>query len=160
MSNRGRKKKPLRQKQLEGTVRKDRINFNQPVPKELTEVPKPPNYLDYYAKKEWNRAGNYLVSNGLLTKLDLSLFQEYCQVHAHCIRLHKKIKKEGYQFSTPKGYQQKKPYVSILKDMQKEKRLLAKHLGLSASARTNIEVDKPDGKSDVEDLLNGEIREN
>jgi len=156
MSERGRPAKPSKVKQLHGTDRKDRMNQNEPKPNELERIPEPPWYLDYYAKKEWNRAAKHLIDVGLLTEADLTVFQEYCEVHGHCVRLHQKIRDEDYEFVTESGYHQKRPIVSILQDFQKEKRKLANQLGLSPSARTKIEVDvnKSDGPS-VEDILNG-----
>lgn len=152
--------KPRKLKELNGNAGKHKLNDKAPKPDKLTKMPKPPGFMDYYAKKEWKRAGQHLINIGVLTKIDISLFMEYCQVHAHCIRLHKKIKEEGYRFKTDKGYEQRKPYTSILKDMQKEKRQLARHLGLSPSARTDIEIDMSDDKDNVNELLNDDIRKN
>ncbi|MCK8826396.1 phage terminase small subunit P27 family [Natroniella acetigena] len=158
MSDRGRPNKPTKLKVLQGTDRKDRVNENEPKPKELQQVPDPPYYLDYYAKKEWNRAAAHLVEVGLLTEADLSTFQDYCECHAHCIRLNKKIRNEEYEFVTDSGYYQKRPIVSILKDFMDQKRKLANVLGLTPSARTKIEIDKPnDDKPTVEQILNGEV---
>lgn len=157
MSERGRPNKPTKLKVLQGTDRKDRVNDKEPNPRELENVPEAPWYLDYYAKKEWNRVAPHLVEVGLLTEADLSTFQDYCEVHAHCVRLHRQIHEEGYEFSTESGYIQKRPITSILKDMMDQKRKLANVLGLTPSARTKIEVDSnvDDGPS-VEEILNGD----
>ena len=158
MSEAGRPPKPTKVKKLHGTDRPDRVNENEPKPKEVENIPEPPWYLDYYAKKEWERAAKNLIDIGLLTEADLTVFQEYCEVHGHCVRLHQKIREEDYEFVTESGYRQKRPIVSILQDFQKEKRKLANQLGLSPSARTKIEVDsgKDDGPS-VEEILNGNV---
>jgi len=157
MSNRGRPAKPTKLKVLQGTDRADRLNENEPKPMEYKKIPKPPYYLDYYAKKEWERVAPILVDVGLLTKADLSMFQDYCEMHAHCIRLNKKIRDEGYDFETDKGYMQRKPATTIIKDFMSEKQKLANMLGLSPSARTNIEIEKPDNNKDINKLLNREV---
>jgi P27 family predicted phage terminase small subunit len=156
MSNKGRPNKPSKLKVLNGTDRKDRMNENEPKPKGLKKIPDPPYYLDYYAKKEWKRVAPHLVEVGLLTEADISTFQDYCEAHAHCIRLNKKIREGSYEFVTDSGYYQKRPIVSILKDFIDLKRKLANVLGLTPAARTKIEVEQPeDDKPTIEEILNG-----
>ena len=159
MSQRGRPPKPTKLKVLQGTDRKDRINENEPMPMEIDKLPDPPWHLDYYAKKEWQRAGEVLINAGLLTHADLSLFADYCRVHAYVIRIDMKLR-EGeeldLEFRTETGYRQKTPTVGLLDDFINLKMKLANKLGLSASDRTGIEVNpkSEDGPS-IEDILNG-----
>jgi P27 family predicted phage terminase small subunit len=125
---------------------------------EIKNMPDPPWHLDYYAKQEWERAGPYLIEAGLLTHVDLSMFQDYCEMHAHCIRLNKKIREGNYEFVTETGYRQRTPATSIIKDFMAEKQKLANMLGLSPSARTKIEVEKPDNKKKTrDDILNSDV---
>lgn len=158
MGGKGRPPKPTKLKVLQGTDRKDRMNENEPKPIEIKKLPEPPWHLDYYAKKEWERAGPYLIESGLLTHVDLSMFQDYCAMHAHCIRLNKKIRKEGYDFTTETGYMQRVPATTILKDFMAEKQKLANMLGLSPSARTKIEIEKPDNNNKTrKEILNSDV---
>ena len=158
MSDAGRPAKPTKLKVLNGTDRTDRVNEKEPKPKEVKKVPDPPWFLDYYAKKEWKRVAPHLIEVGLLTEADISTFQDYCEVHAHCVRLHRKVHEEGYEFIIESGYVQKRPITSILKDYMDQKRKLANQLGLTPAARTNIEVDlEKDEKKSVEEILNSDV---
>ncbi len=162
MSEAGRPPKPNKLKVLQGTDRKDRMNENEPKPMEYKKVPKPPYYLDYYAKKEWKRAASILIQSGLLTKADLSLFTDYCRVHAYVIRIDNKIrngKNLDLEFKTETGYRQKTPTIGILEDFIDLKSKLSNKLGLSPSDRTKIEVEKPDDNGPtIEEILNGEAK--
>ena len=161
MGEGGRPAKPTKQKVLQGTFREDRANENEPEPMEYEKIPEAPWYLDYYAQKEWERAAPVLIEAGLLTKADLSLFQDYCEVHAHCVRLNRKMREgdaDPYEFVTDNGYRQKTPLISIYEDLVDLKKKLANQLGLSPSARTKIEVDvKADNYKSVEDILNSDV---
>ena len=158
MGKRGPNAKPTKLKVLQGNPGKKKLNENEPMPKEYKEPPKPPHYLDYYAKKEWERQIEHLTNTGLVTQADLTMFQEYCEFHAHCVRLHMEIRENGYEFRTGENnhYHQRMPSTSVLKDYIKIKTNLAEQLGLTPSARTNIEVDSGNDGPSVEDILNGE----
>lgn len=160
MSNRGRPPKPTKLKVLQGTDRKDRVNKNEPKPMEIKKLPDPPWHLDYYAKKEWERAGPILIEAGLLTHADLSLFSDYCRVHAYVIRIDRKIREGNeldLEFMTETGYRQKTPVVGMIDDFINLKCKLANKLGLSPSDRAKIEVEpKKDDSPTIEEILNGE----
>ena len=160
MGKRGPNPKPTKLKVLNGNSGKHKLNENEPMPEEVNDVPDPPWYLDYYAKKEWKRSAPHLIKVGLLTEADLTMFQEYCEMHGHCVRLHQKIREDGYEFLTGEDnhYHQRMPITSILKDFLKAKTNLAEQLGLTPSARTNIEVDSGEEGPSVEDILNGEAK--
>ncbi len=158
MGKRGPNPKPSKLKVLNGNAGKHNISEAEPQPKEFNSIPEPPHYLDYYAKKEWKRQIINLIEVGLVTKADISMFEEYCQMHAHCVRLHNKIHEEGYEFRTGEDghYRQSVPAASILNKFLKQKTNLAEQLGLTPAARTNIEVDtKKNNKKSVEEILNG-----
>ena len=159
MGKRGPNPKPSKLKVLNGNAGKHNISDKEPQPEEYEEVPEPPWYMDYYAKKEWERQIKHLIEKGLVTKADLTMFEEYCQMHAHCVRLHNKIQEEGYEFRTGDDghYRQSAPAASILDKFLTQKTNLAEQLGLTASARTNIEVDVKDDSKSVEDILNSDV---
>ena len=155
----GRTKKPSNLKVLHGTDRADRRNDNEPKPEGFTDIPQPPHWLDYYAKKEWERNAPFLVRAGLLTYADVSMYATYCQTYARVIRAEKAIMEEGMYFTTPNGHIQKRPEVTIARD---EKQLLAKYasrLGLDPASRSGISVDMSERPKTAEEILDGTSRD-
>jgi len=154
----GRPRKPTKLHLLHGTDRADRIKENEPEPDPLDEVPSPPHWLDYYAKKEWERSAPRLVEIGLLTEVDLSMYTIYCQTFARVIRAEKAIMENGMYFETPNGHMQTRPEVTIARD---EKKLLAQYanrFGLDPSSRNGIGVDVGNKKLTAEEILDGASR--
>lgn len=119
------------------------------------KIPEPPDYLGEIARKFWNQTAEYLVDMDLLTQIDFSTFGDYCLIHEHTVRLHKKIEKEGYKFKTPNGHQQKKPEITTLRDFLDQKLKLARELGLTPAARSDINLSESEGSTNnVEKILN------
>lgn len=74
----GRKPKPIDQKIIEGTFRKDRFNDEQPIGMPLDEIPKCPVKLKKEIQQIWNDAADYLVRNKLLFPETIPLLIAYC----------------------------------------------------------------------------------
>lgn len=151
----GTKSKPTKLKVLQGNPGKRKLSDNEPDPIPVEKIPDPPSWLDYYAKKEWNRVAEKLIKIGLLTEIDLSTFTVYCQRYAEWIRAEKAIMEKGMTFVTPKGFQQQIPEVAIARDAAKQLRMYAEVLGLAPAARSGMEIKRDDNGPSVEDILNG-----
>lgn len=151
----GTKSKPTKLKVLQGNPGKRKLNDNEPTPIPVEKIPDPPSWLDYYAKKEWNRVAKKLIDIGLLTEIDLSTFTVYCQRYAEWIRAEQAIMEEGMTFVTPKGYVQQRPEVAIARDAAKQLRMYAEVLGLAPAARSGLDIKRNDDGPSVEDILSG-----
>jgi P27 family predicted phage terminase small subunit len=76
---RGRPKTPTNLVLLRGNPGKRPLPKGEPRPAASPAVPEPPDYLGEHAKEEWERVAGELYHLGLLTNIDLPLFEDYCQ---------------------------------------------------------------------------------
>lgn len=69
--------KPIPLKVIEGTVRKDRLNENEP--KLPVIAPPMPRHLTHYAKAFWKQIVPVLLTMGVLTEADSSALEAMCE---------------------------------------------------------------------------------
>lgn len=74
----GHNRKPTVMKVLEGTARKDRMSPNEPQPEKVLIPPPMPEELNKYGQKEWKKMTLELSKIGVLTTIDLSQLEAYC----------------------------------------------------------------------------------
>lgn len=89
----GRKKKPTKQKIIQGTFRKDRAPKHEPDPTPVSEVPKPPSTLNNAGKKLWKSLAQELVDKGLLTVVDIPALEVCCYNYGMYVDLSKSIRR-------------------------------------------------------------------
>lgn len=65
-------------KVLEGTLRKDRTNPNEPEPKALKLAPPPTITLNVHGMKEWERTTRELIALQVLANTDISSLSSMC----------------------------------------------------------------------------------
>lgn len=171
MGKRGPAPKPTALKILEGNPGKQKLNANEPKPRPLDAIPRPPTRLLPDAKKEWKRLAPTMVATGLLTDLDLSAFAELCQNYAYYLSLDKQILALGEDKGpamlqrTPSGYYMTHPLLSLRRNYYENWRRGLADFGLTPSSRSRIivgdsggngsNVKNGGGKDDMEDLLSG-----
>lgn len=134
----GRPPKPLALKILEGNPGHRPLNRYEPKPRPI--APPCPRWLEPEAKREWKRISRELEALGLLTVIDRAVLAGYCQAWARWRAAEEVLTREGTTFTTPNGYRQQRPEVSIA---QKSLQLVAKfatEFGLTPSARTRLGV--------------------
>lgn len=158
---RGRPPKPTAIKVIQGTFRPSR-EIENPAPELYTKAPKPPKNLtrkDHpIARKEWARIAPELVELGLLSNVDLVALECYCLAYER-----KHLAEEalgdglGMTFTTPNGYQQQRPELSIAAQASKEVLGYLVQFGMSPASRSRVSSPKKKtGAADpMEDLLNG-----
>jgi len=132
----GRPRKPTFLKSLEGTIRQDRINENEPKPK--LAIPKPPAHLDVVAMREWRRLAQELFNLGLLSNLDVGVLAMNCVNFSRWVEAEKNIQKMGAVILTPNGCEQVSPWVGISQKAQDLMRKTASELGLTPASRPKI----------------------
>jgi len=83
---RGRPRTPTKTKIIRHTFRGDRAK-NEPDPEVLLVAPEPPRGMPRAGRQLWKRAAADLVPLGLLTKVDVYLFEKACRYHGHAAEL-------------------------------------------------------------------------
>ena len=129
MGLKGRPGVPAEIKKLTGTYREDRakkgVSFEL-----ITEVPKPEVWMSTKAKSYFKIQCEMLIRHKLLdvgnVQLVALMSEEWSLYEKAC----RKLKREGEVFTTPKGYQQQSPWISIRNQAQKNYRDIASLFGL------------------------------
>lgn len=99
-----------------------------------------PTWLDKEAKSEWKRVIKELIEKEEIKAADTKALEGYCQSYSKWKSCEKYIQEHGYTFSTPNGYEQQRPEVSIGNKAQSEMRAWARELGLTPSSRSRIKA--------------------
>lgn len=147
-----RPKVPDKIKKMKGTLKKIRVNDQQPDVDDLVAVPEPPDNLDELAREEWKRVATILFNVGVLSSLDLVGLAMYCSNWSEWIRANKVIEEEGWIITAPSGYPVKNPMVTI-RDMAETKAFKwISQYGLSPASRANVAVD-PKKKKTVKGFM-------
>ena len=123
-------------KLLEGNPGKRPLNEREPVPPKGNI--KCPDWLLPEAKKEWKRLAPSLEALGVLTLVDLTAFEGYCQAYARWKEAEAFITQHGSIFKTPSGYVQQVPQVSIAQQSLKIMQSFCSEFGLTPATRARI----------------------
>ncbi len=134
-------RKPTQLKLAQGTLRKQRINHNEPMPS--NDLVAMPDYVLGDAVAIWQEMEQRLKSVGLLTNLDIDALAMYCISRARYEKAIKKLAEEGELHVTPNGLQQASPWLSIANKAHEQMTKKGAEFGLSPSTRSGVEVAKP-----------------
>jgi P27 family predicted phage terminase small subunit len=154
MGRRGPKPRPTALEEKLGNPGKKKKNRAEPKPEPISTTA-PPDFLDATAKKEWGRIAPLLRDLGLLTKVDTVALAAYCQAFSDYVAACKVLAK-GTMFTTPNGYVQPRPEVSIKRTAAAHILRFCQEFGMTPSSRARMVVDtKPAAsrKKKLEDLL-------
>lgn len=120
----------------------------------------PPSWLDREAKKEWKRVIQKLTEDDSIKECDLSALEGYCQSYSRWKKAEQVLQKEGLTFTTPNGYWQQRPEVSIANKALAEVRAFCKEFGLTPASRARIEKNigaeqnnENDDDKEMEDMI-------
>ena len=136
MSRRGAKPKPTRLKALEGTLRSDRRNPNEPDTRPA--IPRCPEHLGPEAKREWRRLAPQLARLGLLSKIDREALALFCQAWARWVEAEEALKRYGVMVKSPNGFPMQSPYLAVANKAMEQMRALLAEFGMSPSSRTRV----------------------
>mgnify|MGYP003147973314 CR=1 FL=1 len=139
----GRKKKPTKLKEMQGTTRKCRLIENEMQVELVSEIPKAPVWLSKIGKEEWNKVTNQLYNLEMLHEVDLKLIESYCNEISLYIECEMELRKNGRvdNFTNTNGdllRSQSKPLVKIKNDALANSLRLATLFGLTPVARASI----------------------
>ena len=139
----GRKKKPTKLKEMQGTTRNCRLVENEMVVDLVTKLPEAPSWLSKIGKEEWNKITNQLFNLDMLHIVDLKLIESYCNEISLYIECEMELRKNGRidNFTNSNGdllRSQSKPLVKIKNDALANSLKLATLFGLTPVARASI----------------------
>lgn len=146
MGKRGPPPKPLEQKRLEGTTRRDRDAARDNVPAALLGAPACPADFDAASRAVWDEVVPELLELKTLAKTDGGVLQGYCRTLARAVKLEKLANKEPI-IKTPYG-KKLHPAAAEARKLWAVVEKLAVQLGLSYAARSRVTMPKPDEKKD------------
>ena len=138
---------PTHLKIVKGTVRKDRINSNEPKPKH--KIPRCPEWLSEDAKKIWKRTTAQLKSMGILYEADIDIIVAYCNAVVNYQKASLIVDQSGVLIKGRRDSVVTNPAVRVQRDAATLIRMLASELGLTPSARSRISLES----NDADDIL-------
>ena len=115
--------KPTALKLLEGNRGHRPIPDDNPEPEPMKTFPKPPKWFDDIAREEWMERGRELFDTGVLTSIDLPVFEFYCYLYS-----------QTRQSPSNQKLQQLRLYMG--------------ELGMTPASRNKIHVKKPNADDD------------
>lgn len=155
MGSRGTKKKSAEELERRGSRRANQRRAEQvtrsaeipDIPEELAGV------MDSTAIEHWSYITAAVAREGLLSKVDLVVVAQYCIAYSEIIELSKDVAENGRSFTTPKGYQQVRPEMTLLNQARTRIEKLAKELGFTPTSRANVsrldqQSEDPEAKRD------------
>ena len=148
MGERGPARKPTKLRQLEGNPGKRPLPANEPQPTEMSELPKPPSFLDAIAKKHWKLVGTELMGCGLLTNIDLDALAACCNCYSQWVKAQQELKKSSLIVVTPNGFRMPSPYIKIANDSLDRMMRYLKEFGMTPASRSRVEVDPGEDEGD------------
>jgi P27 family predicted phage terminase small subunit len=127
---------------------------SEPLPALPTHL-EPPEFLLDEAKAEWRRVGPELLALGLLTVLDLAMFEAYCQSFARWQLAELELAKAGGQLvvKTPRGSEVMNPLLHVARDAAAAMLRYAVEFGMTPSSRTRLGSVEPPPGGKFEGLL-------
>ena len=136
----GRPRKPIDLKKIEGTFRADR-NLEQPMLVELSVgVPQPPAHLNKLGYEYWDITCKELLNNNLLAGADLGLVAGYCNELGLYKAACEMTEKEGVVIGNRFGDQCVNPWYSVRSAALKQATQMGQLFGITPSARAKIET--------------------
>jgi P27 family predicted phage terminase small subunit len=136
----GRPRKPVDLKKIEGTFRADR-NLEQPMLVELSVgVPQPPAHLNPLGFEYWDITCKELLNNNLLAGADLGLVAGYCNELGLYKSACEMTEKEGVVIVNRFGDQVVNPWYNVRSAALKQATQMGQLFGITPSARAKIET--------------------
>tara|TARA_R100000656_G_scaffold81756_1_gene59802 strand:+ start:1220 stop:1696 length:477 start_codon:yes stop_codon:yes gene_type:complete len=139
----GRKRKPTRVKELQGTLRPGRVVKNEMQVALVEELPAPAEWLSTIAKEEWNKVCSELFNKKMLHQIDLRLIEAYCNAIALHIETEIMLREKGRiaVYKNEDGslkHAQAVPFQKIANEALERALRLATQFGITPSSRTSI----------------------
>tara|TARA_R100001377_G_C3152911_1_gene96954 strand:+ start:167 stop:643 length:477 start_codon:yes stop_codon:yes gene_type:complete len=139
----GRKKTPTVLKEMQGTVRADRVLENEMIVDLVSELPEAPELLSTIGIAEWYKITSQLFNLKMLHTVDLRIIESYCNEIALYIECETDLRENGRVdiFKNSNGdiiRSQAKPQVKMKNDALANALRIASLFGISPVSRANI----------------------
>ena len=139
----GRKKTPTVLKEMQGTLRADRVLENEMIVDLVSELPEAPDLLSTIGVEEWYKVTSQSFNLKMLHHIDLRLIESYCNEMALYIECETELRKKGRIdiFKNTNGdvlRSQANPLVKIKNDALANSLKISALFGISPVARANI----------------------
>ena len=146
MGKRGPRPKPTALRVLEGN--KGKRGYSQFEPAPPPDMPTCPEYLNTYARQEWERVAETLYAIGTLALIDQTMLAAYCIAYSRWRHAEEDLERMAQGdnsthaaiIRTKQGNLIQNPMVGVANTARREMQRLAAEFGLSPSARTQIEA--------------------
>jgi P27 family predicted phage terminase small subunit len=148
MGRRGPAPTPTALKILRGNP--GRRPLNQQEARPPARLPSAPPILDPVARAEWRRVCKVLGLVGLVTQADRAALTAYCVAWSRWLAAEAKVREFGALVRTARGGQGLSPYLRVANTALAQMRTFAVEFGMSPSARSRIQVEKPAPESAIE----------
>ena len=145
----GRKATPASLKALRGNPGNRPINTTEPQPELLCSVPEPPENLGEIARREWERLAWELISLKLLTALDTTMLEVYCesyeqyrQADSEIKAYFEKFKKYTVTYTNKANNENEVPHpaLRIKREALDIMRSVGSEFGFTPASRTKLKV--------------------
>jgi P27 family predicted phage terminase small subunit len=140
-------KKTTQQKRIEGTLRKDRLNPNEPTP--APGIPKAPAHLSARARAAWKVLSERLDAIGVLTQADGLALEGLCEAYADLQQARESLAAHGgrvtYECTTKSGdvMYRSHPEVAMIADADRRVQTWLAKFGLTPADRSRVSAREP-----------------
>ena len=111
-------------------------------------MPRAPAHLSDAARKEWQRAGHFLLQLGLMTELDVAALTAYCVAYGRWGEAEEALRTYGTMLKSPNGFPVQSPYLAVANKAMEQMRSLLSEFGMSPASRSRVDaVPLPDASS-------------
>jgi len=148
---RGRKPKPTKLKMLQGTMKKCRINTQEPIPS--TELPRCPAWIGKRARAFWTYYAKKFHRIGILTDMDQAAFGSYCNVLARLEEANRILDRAGVVILNEMGRPMKNPAFVVAKDCWQIIKGFSVEFCLTPSSRVRVKVPEPKVNNKFQEFL-------
>jgi P27 family predicted phage terminase small subunit len=135
---------PTRLKVLRGNPGKRKINGAEPVP--LRGLPECPERFKGAAREAWLFLSEQAKAMGMDFRIDSLSLAGACQAYGRAIDADAVIDSLGPTFTTPNGYVQQRPEVSIALQNWKMFKAFATEWGFTPASRSRLSIELPSDK--------------
>lgn len=150
MGKRGPPKKPTALKIVQGTAQPSLINPDEPMPEGA--LGPPPDDMLKSERQHWQRVA---ASCYWLTEADRDTLRHYCETWQDYQSERGRMKARGSVYKAASGYAQSSAYFGNVMKLRDELRRLARELGLTPAARTDIKAPKKEQTTGNKWAVNG-----
>lgn len=160
-----RPKKPTKQKEKQGTLRKNRANNREPTIEVV--IPPCPKILGKEGKKEWKRITKELKTMQIIAKIDASALTIYCRAYENWLDCEQKIidaskpeetadgikQKDGKVSTSSKGISYINANVSLSSMYVKQMTKILTEFGMTPASRAKVNAEGPSKEDSFLDYL-------